>query len=50
MLKNDLKLFQVIKKSLKVPAIIDQTGTRIYNAAKVISDYLRRLWKNKVFH
>ena len=32
---------------LKFRPIIDQTGTRTYNAAKVISDYLRPLCKNK---
>ena len=32
---------------LKLRPIIDQTGTFTYNAAKVISDYLRPLCKNK---
>ena len=32
---------------LKFRPIIDQTGTFTYNAAKVISDYLRPLCKNE---
>ena len=32
---------------LKFRPIIYQTGTMTYNAAKVISDYLRPLWKSK---
>ena len=33
--------------NLKFLPIIDQTGTFMYNGAKVISDYLRLLCKNK---
>ena len=33
--------------NLKFQPIIDQTGTFMYNAAKVISDYLRPLCKNE---
>ena len=33
--------------NLKFRPIIDQTGTFTYNAAKVISDYLRPLFKNE---
>ena len=33
--------------NLKFRPIIDQTGTLTYNAAKVISDYLRPLCKNE---
>ena len=33
--------------NLKFRSIIDQTGTFTYNAAKVISDYLRPLCKNE---
>ena len=33
--------------NLKFRPIIDQTGTFIYNAANVISDYLRPLCKNE---
>ena len=32
---------------LKFRPIIDQTSTLVYNAAKVISDYLRHLYKNE---
>ena len=33
--------------NLKLRPIIDQTGTLTYNAAKVLSDYLRPLCKNE---
>ena len=32
---------------LKLPPIIDQTGTYIYNASKVVAKYLRPLAKNE---
>ena len=33
--------------SLKLHPIVDQTGTYIYNASKVIAKYLRLLTKNE---
>ena len=39
---NDITLDQ-----LKLHPIIDQTGTYIYNASKVVAKYLRPLSKNK---
>ena len=39
---NDITLSQ-----LKLRPIIDQTGTYIYNASKVVAKYLRLLSKNK---
>ena len=36
-----------MKKPNKFRPIIDETGTFTYNAAKVISDYLRPLCKNE---
>ena len=40
-------LEDIIVANLKFQPIIDQTGTFTYNAAKVISDYLRPLCKNE---
>ena len=40
-------LEDITVENLKFRPIIDQTGTFTYNAAKVISDYLRPLCKNE---
>ena len=40
-------LFDITVVYLKFRPIIDQTGTFMYNAAKVMSDYLRPLCKNE---
>ena len=40
-------LFDITVVYLKFRPIIDQTGTFMYNAAKVMSDYLRSLCKNE---
>ena len=48
---GQIKLFETLEDitvtSLKFQPIIDQTRTFTYNAAKVISDYLRPLCKNE---
>ena len=38
---------EINKENLKFRPIIDQTGTRSYNAAQVISQYLKSLCKNE---
>ena len=40
-------LDNITVENLEFRPMIDQTGTFAYNAAKVISDYLRPLCKNK---
>ena len=42
-------LKDIIPKNLNYWAIIDQTGTFIYKAAKVISNYLKPLCQNQYF-
>ena len=37
----------VTKENIKFQLIIDQTGTYTYNAAQVVSSYLKPLCKNK---
>ena len=43
------EISQINLHDLKLRPIIDQTGTHLYNASKVIADYLQPLAKNTPF-
>ena len=43
-------ILEINKEKFKFRLIIDQTGTYSYNAAQVISQYLKPLFKNEIYN
>ena len=43
-------ILEINKEKFKFRLIIDQTGTYSYNAAQVISQYLKPLSKNEIYN